>query len=331
MLRVARDISPSLDLVFKAIMGDPAHTHVLLDFLNCVLAPDRIVQVTILNPTPFAALLEERSFTVDVLAEDSTGRKFQVEMQGWNHAALRRRMLWNWARIFGAQLQKGEVHTALRPVVAIWLVDDELWPGDPWNHRFQALDTQSGLALSQDLDIHVFELAKARKLHLEARAEAGPLGGWIRFFIEAGAWKELPKELQRPAMEVAMSTVEQFREDAHANLIYMLREEENRVRRTQQVALEQAEQALAQAEARAEAEQARAEAEQARAEAEQARAEAEQARADTEQARAVAEQARAENEHQGRLEAEARAEAELQARVEMEAELRALKARFGLN
>jgi predicted transposase/invertase (TIGR01784 family) len=324
MLRVARDISPSLDLVFKAIMGDPAHTHVLLDFLNCVLAPERIVHVTILNPTPFAALLEEKSFTVDVLAEDSTGRKFQVEMQGWNHAALRRRMLWNWARIFGAQLQKGEVHTALRPVVAIWLVDDELWPGDPWNHRFQALDVLSGQPLSQDLDIHVFELPKARKLHLEAHAEAGPLGGWIRFFTEAGTWKELPKELQRPAMEVAMSTVEQFREDAHANLIYMLREEENRMRRTQQVALEEAEQALAQAEARAEAEQARAEAEQVRAEAERARAEAEQARAEAEQARASAE-------HQGRLEAEARAEAELQARVEMEAELRALKARFGLN
>ena len=200
------------------------------------------------------------------------------------------------ARIYGAQLQKGEVHTALRPVVAIWLVDDELWTTDQWNHRFQAVDIHSGQQLCQDLDIHVFELPKVRKLHLERGGEVGPLGGWIRFFTEAGKWKEIPKELQRPAMEVAMSTVEQFREDANANLIYMLREEENRVRRTQQVALEEAERALAEAEARAEAEQ-----------------------------------ARAESEHQGRLEAEARAEAELQARVEMEAELRALKARFGVN
>ena len=316
MHRFPVHISPSQDLVFKAIMGDPAHTDVLTDFLSFVLAPTKIVHVTILNPTPFATLLEEKNFTVDVLAEDNTGRKFQVEMQGWNHAALRRRMLWNWARIFGSQLQKGEVYTALRPVVAIWLVDDVLFPTDhQWNHRFQVIDVHSGEHLGDDLDIHVFELPKARKLHLEDRAEPGPLGGWIRFFIEAGRWKELPEELKRPAMEVAMSTVEQFREDSRANLVYMLREEENRVRRTQQVALQEAEEALERARARAEAEQARAEAEQARAEAEQARAEAE---------------------HQARLEAETRAAAVLlraeaaeQARLELEAQLRALKARLG--
>ncbi len=307
MARFLAQISPSLDLVFKAIMGDPAHTHVLLDFLNCVLAPENIVHVTLLNPTPFATLLEERNFTVDVLAEDSNGRKFQVEMQGWNHAALRRRMLWNWSKLFAGQLQKGEPHTALQGVVAIWLVDDELWPGEQWNHRFQALDVQSGKPLSGDLDIHVFELPKARKLHLEEHGEPGPLGGWIRFFTEAGKWTKIPKELQRPAMEVAMSTVEQFREDSRANLLYMLREEENRVRRTQQVALQDAEDALVKAQARLEAEQARVATVQARAEAEQARAEAEQARAEAE--------------HNGRLEAEARADA-------LVAELRALKARL---
>ena len=324
MSRVLAPISPSLDLVFKAIMGDPAHILVLLDFLNCVLAPDKIDRVTLLNPTPFATLLEERNFTVDVLAEDSNGRKFQVEMQGWNHAALRRRMLWNWSRLFAGQLQKGEPHTALQGVVAIWLVDDELWPGEQWNHRFQALDVQSGTPLCGDLDIHVFELPKARKLHLEQHAEPGPLGGWIRFFTEAGKWTKIPRELQRPAMEVAMSTVEQFREDSRANLLYMLREEENRVRRTQQVALQEAEDALAKAEALLAAEQARVATVQARAAAEQARAEAEQARAEAEQARAEAEQARAEAEHHGRMEAEARA-------VVLSAELRALKARLGEN
>ena len=55
-----------------------------------------------------------------------------------------------------------------------------------------------------------------------------------------------------------MSTLETFRRDSKANLSYMLREEENRVRRTQQAALERAEAALALSEAALEAERERA-------------------------------------------------------------------------
>jgi predicted transposase/invertase (TIGR01784 family) len=89
-------------------MGDPDHKHVLLDFLNAVLSPTVVVDVTILNPTPLAELLTQRSFTVDVLAQDSKGWLFQVEMQGWNHAALKQRILWNWAGLYHKQISKGQ-------------------------------------------------------------------------------------------------------------------------------------------------------------------------------------------------------------------------------
>jgi hypothetical protein len=148
------------------------------------------------------------------------------------------------------------------------------------------MDVLGDAELSRDLDIHVIELPKTLELHLSDQTEPGPLHGWIRFFTEAQNWETLPPELKRPAMETAMSTVDVFRKDKHAYFIYMMREEENRVRRTQHAALEkeQAERLLWQE--RAEAEQgARLEAE-ARAEAEQgARVEAE-ARAEAQEARA---------------------------------------------
>ena len=77
-----KPVSPSNDLVFRAMMGDPANTHVLLDFVSAVLHPIEVVQVTIQNPTALAELLSEREFTVDVLAREPSGRLFQVEMQG---------------------------------------------------------------------------------------------------------------------------------------------------------------------------------------------------------------------------------------------------------
>jgi prolyl-tRNA synthetase len=69
-----------------------------------------------------------------------------------------------------------------------------------------------------------------------------------------------------------MSTVDIFRKDKHAHLVYMLREEENRVRRTQHAALEQEQAERLRWQERAEAQEARAEEQQARAEAQQARA-----------------------------------------------------------
>ena len=149
--------------------------------------------------------------------------------------------------------------------------DDQLWAGEVWNHRFSLRDRNSSAVLCDDLDIHVFELEKARKLHLAGSGDRGPLAGWIRFFTEAAEWEVLPKELQRPAMEVAMSTVDKFREDEAATYAYEARQEWLRIQRTQDRELERVRAGWAAERVAREEQQARAEEQQARAEALQAR------------------------------------------------------------
>ena len=88
-------ISPRVDCVFRALLGDEARADVLLDFLNAVLQRDvPLVAVHIENPVHLPDFIGDDHTVVDVKATDAAGETFHVEMQSWNHAALKERMLY---------------------------------------------------------------------------------------------------------------------------------------------------------------------------------------------------------------------------------------------
>ena len=65
-------------------------------------------------------------------------------MQSWNHAALR--------ELYKAQLEKGDKYTELRPVVSIWIMDENTFRGATgFHHRFRVRDEDGVLALSSTL------------------------------------------------------------------------------------------------------------------------------------------------------------------------------------
>ena len=79
------------------------------------------------NPIQPAEFIDDGQIIVDVIATDASGEVFQVEMHSWNHAALKERILYAWATLYKAQLEKGDKYTELRPVVSIWLMDENTW------------------------------------------------------------------------------------------------------------------------------------------------------------------------------------------------------------
>lgn len=71
-----------MDYVFKLLFGDPANADLLTHLLNAVLQHKiSIVKVTILNPMLGKDFDEDKDSFLDILAEDETGRKFNVEIQ----------------------------------------------------------------------------------------------------------------------------------------------------------------------------------------------------------------------------------------------------------
>ena len=68
-------ISPTVDCVYKAILGAEENKNLLLDFLNAVLAPQfPISDVEILNPYNEREFYSDNLTIVDVKARDEQGR-----------------------------------------------------------------------------------------------------------------------------------------------------------------------------------------------------------------------------------------------------------------
>ncbi len=220
-----------------------------MDFLNAVLQRvSPIVVVQLRNPIQPSEFVDDGQIVVDVIATDASGEVFQVEMQSWNHAALKERMLYAWATLYKAQLEKGDQYTDLRPVVSIWLMDENTFRGATgFHHRFRARDDDGILELSSHLELHVLELDRWRTQPDPATPAA--LLGWMRFFTEAETWREVPREIDTPVLESAMSVLSDFQTNAARNDLYRSRLDYLRVQNTMAGSLAQAladkEQALA--------------------------------------------------------------------------------------
>ena len=158
-------INPRVDCVFHALLADPRHLERLVDFLNAVLQrPAPIVSVELRTPIQTAEYIGDGQIVVDIIATDSAGEVFQVEMQSRNHAALKERMLLDWAILYKAQLEQGDSYTALRPVVAIWILDENTFRGATgFHHRFRLRDDAGQIELSSHLQVNVLELDRWRR------------------------------------------------------------------------------------------------------------------------------------------------------------------------
>ena len=157
-------------------------------------------------------------------------------------------MLYAWATLYKGQLGRGDDYSELRPLVAIWIMDENVFRGaTDFHHRFRLRDDAGTLELSSHLELHVLELDRWRK-RPEPSTPAGLLG-WMRFFTEAETWAEVPPDIDTPVLESAMAVLTDFQMNAARNDIYRARLDYMRVQKTAAtglaLALAEKEQALA--------------------------------------------------------------------------------------
>jgi predicted transposase/invertase (TIGR01784 family) len=290
-IQVKHCIDPTVDCVFKALLGSPRRAELLLDFLNGVLEPEPpITHVQILNPYNEREFVGDKLTIVDVKATDERGVIYQVEIQLRHNEWLPARMLHNWSDIYQQQLVSGDDYARLRAVVSIWILQGDLLPQSPsWHHRFRLYDPQNGVTLTEHVAVHVLELDKWKPRQ--------PLDGrdrWLYFFKHAHEWKELPRKIDTPEMRLAMAVLREFSEKQLNYFKYMSRREAQLEQRTIENRQRQVEALVAQLkeeQARLEEENASAAARLVRAEEEKARVEGEKAwiAAEAERLRAILE------------------------------------------
>ncbi len=150
-----RFLDVKTDFAFKKVFGSEDSTDILIDFLNAVLEypPERtITALTIVDPYQIPLLKGMKDTYVDVKAKLTDGRQVIIEMQVLNVPGFEQRVLFNAAKAYSVQLQKG---------------DDDSLAKQP--HIQQAFDIANEAGMSQE------ELDAQDKRHDFIRLQRGSI------------------------------------------------------------------------------------------------------------------------------------------------------------
>ncbi len=183
-------IDPRVDYASKRMLGSPEHPAVTIHFLNSILKPqDPVVGVTILNPLIGKDRSEDKIIVLDVLAQDRTGRRFNIEVQTRLPLCFPNRLLYYNCRNYWRQLREGDGYTKLRPAVSISLIDRPMFSesrtGDRWHHSFRLrCDQDSELVMTDDFEFHIIELPKFRP-ESDNIGNLPPDQKWLYLFMHA--------------------------------------------------------------------------------------------------------------------------------------------------
>jgi predicted transposase/invertase (TIGR01784 family) len=164
----------------------------------------------VLNPELPKDLADDKGALLDVLVRLDDGRQVDVEMQSCSRPGLRQRALFYWARMYAAQIGRGQSHAELEPCVSIFLLDFRELPGTGFHSKFRVLEVSSHEPFSDALELHVVELPKLAGCEISSEPE---LAHWARFFA-AGTDEELEELAMRdPMMQKAKDALENLSAD----------------------------------------------------------------------------------------------------------------------
>lgn len=213
-------LDPKNDYVFKRLLADaPELLGSLINAVRFTRPPVEVLRV--LNPAITARELGGKFIVLDVLAQDTLGRRFNIEMQSRPHPAWSARSAYYLASTLTQQLERGQDYARLRAAIGIHLLDFELFE-DPMQSlwRFELRDErQPGVRLGDELELNLVEMPKALGTGEAPRA----LLAWIEFF-EHWQQEAVMGDIEEPAVREAIARLERLSADGKARRAAFVRE-----------------------------------------------------------------------------------------------------------
>ena len=186
-------INPKTDYAFKRIFGSSESKDILISFLNAMIYDGNptIADLEIINPNLPPKVEGLKDTYLDVKAKLADGTLVIIEMQVLNVESFGQRVLYNAAKTYAFQLQKGEGYRMLKPVIALTLTDFEMFKNsDRLISRFVYKETTTNFEYTDNnIELVFVELPKFTKGvdQLETLADK-----WIYFMKYARAITDVP-------------------------------------------------------------------------------------------------------------------------------------------
>jgi len=199
-----RFLSIKTDYAFKKVFGSDNSKNILKSFLNSTLElPSPIENLEIVNPynVPKLQGMKETAVDVKALLEDKT--KVIIEMQILNHNGFESRILYNTAKNYANQLDKGAKYHLLNPVIALTIVNFKMFEFDKYKSIFKLLEKEHFTEYKDDIQLQFIELPKFDKTLEECTTIEDK---WI-YFIKNARGMEVAPAFEDPnlieAVEIA--------------------------------------------------------------------------------------------------------------------------------
>ena len=200
-------INPKIDFAFKKIFGDERHKDILISFLNAILyaGQSTIQDLQILDPYNAPKISGLKDTFLDVRATLDNGSQVIIEMQVLAVEGFGKRILYNVAKTYSAQLRPKEDYTGLNPVIGLTITDFRMFSDDEVKgvlSRFGLYDPQNGVEYPiKDIELVFVELPKFKKDLSELQTLTDK---WLYFMRYASELEEIPQTMKvEPAIKQA--------------------------------------------------------------------------------------------------------------------------------
>ncbi len=189
-------IDPRTDFAFKKIFGSEQSKPILISFLNAMLYEEQpvIEDLEIIDPYLAPKIQGMKDTYVDVKARLRGGISVIIEMQILNMDGLEKRILYNAAKSYSLQIEKGEDYPKLNAVIALTITDFVMFPEHQGVQSAFVLKEKSRLTdyPVNDLELVFVELPKFTHTLEEL---VGVKEKWLYFLRQAPNLKLVPEKM----------------------------------------------------------------------------------------------------------------------------------------
>ena len=208
---MSRYLDPTNDVSFRKLFGVEEHKHLLISFLNSILALEgnrRINKVELLPKDQAPLIKETKTSILDVKCTDERNFQYIVEMQNRKIPGFVKRTQFYVAHSYVTQLPSGSKYFELKPVILLALANHTLFPNKKNVISYhKTLDVET---LEQDLEdmSYVFiELPKFSKKENELKTVQDK---WLYFFKNWDETNEVPSNVEEIELIEAYRSMEEY-------------------------------------------------------------------------------------------------------------------------
>ena len=189
-------INPKTDYAFKKIFASKDSKGILISFLNATIYEGNptIADLEIIDPNLPPKIAGLKDSSLDVKAQLADGTLVIIEMQVLNVEFFGKRVLYNAAKTYASQLQKGQGYRMLKPVIALTITDFEMFENsDRLISRFVYKETTTNIEYTDNnIELVFVELPKFTKKLSQVESLTDK---WIYFMKYANTLTQVPQTM----------------------------------------------------------------------------------------------------------------------------------------